>query len=286
MPKVKYLKREDFNIIYRLYSKQSWLCDKEDCLIDLLALCSNESEKKLLIDLLNDFSFLDLKLLNYYLGLIADFIVNESGFKEETTQISAITYDDEADSSQKILDHLKMPIFKTGWSNVKTVNRFGAIPRNFNAGKKQIIFVDEFVGSGKTILSRIKQLKNDIGNEFELKLCFVAGMEHGLKSIEKLGYEVFCPLRFPKGISDRYVGEELKFAEDTMLELELKLAENVNDHQLLDYSFGYNKAEALYSLESCSGNTPNSVFPIFWWPRDKKNNQRNTLLTRFEKGLK
>ena len=67
MPKVKYLKREDFNIIYRLYSKQSWLCDKEDCLIDLLALCSNESEKKLLIDLLNDFSFLDLKLLNYYL---------------------------------------------------------------------------------------------------------------------------------------------------------------------------------------------------------------------------
>lgn len=282
----KYLKKEDFNDVINLYSKHSWLCDKEDSLIELIRICDNDSEKKLLINLLHEFSFLDQKLLDNYLNLIADFIINDSGFCEDTTQVSAITYDDEADSSQKILDYVKISLFKMGWSNVKTVNRFGAIPKNFNDGKKQIIFIDEFVGSGKTILGRIKQLKNDLKGEFDLKLCFIAGMEHGLKKIEELGYEVFCPLRFLRGISDRFTGKELKAAEDIMLKLELKLIENINSHQLFDYSFGYNGAEALYSLESCSGNTPNSVFPIFWWPRYKNNNVRDTLLTRYEKGLK
>jgi len=285
----KNLKKEDFNKVIKLYSKQSWLRNKEDCLIELILLCENKSEKELLINLLHNFTSLDHKRLNSYLNLISNFIVNKSGFAEETTQISAITYDDEADSSQKILDYIKMPIFKNGWGNVKTVNRFGAIPQNFRKGKTQIIFVDEFVGSGQTILGRIKQLENDLNNAFglnDLKFCFVAGMEHGLNKIENLGYEVFCPLRFPKAISEKFVGNQLKMAEDTMLELELKLAEEINGHELFDYSFGYNGAEALYSLEECLGNTPNSVFPVFWWPRDKKNNQRNTLLTRFEKGLK
>lgn len=290
MRKIKQsLKREDFNNIIKLYSKQSWLREKEDSLIELILLCENKSENKLLITLLNEFTSLNHKLLNNYLNLISDFIVNKSGYSEDTTQISAITYDDEADSSQKILDYIKIPIFKMGWSNVKTVNRFGAIHRNFKNGKNQIIFIDEFVGSGKTIIGRIKQLKNDLNDAFDpqnLKFCFIAGMEHGLNKIEDLGYEVFCPLRLLKGISDKYTGEELTNAENTMLQLELKLAEKINGYELFDYSFGYNEAEALYSLEECLGNTPNSVFPIFWWPRNKKNNKRNTLLTRFEKGLK
>lgn len=90
-----------------------------------------------MINLLHEFSFLDQKLLDNYLNLIADFIINDSGFCEDTTQVSAITYDDEADSSQKILDYVKVSLFKMGWSNVKTVNRFGAIPKNFNDGKSK-----------------------------------------------------------------------------------------------------------------------------------------------------
>jgi hypothetical protein len=71
-----------------------------------------------------------------------------------------------------------------------------------------------------------------------------------------------------------------------MVELELLLAPVINQYELKKYSFGYNAAEAIYSLEGCQGNTPNSVFPIFWWPRNVTGNQRNTILTRFETGLK
>lgn len=285
----KILKREDFKKVFKLYRKQAWLRDKEECLIELILSCENRLEKKLLINLLNKFTSLDQERLNFYLNEISNFIINQSGFTEETTQISAITYDDEADSSQKILDYIKMPLYRMGWSNVKTVNRFGAIPQNFKKGKKQIIFIDEFVGSGQTILGRIKQLENDLQRDFglnDLMFCFVAGMEHGLNKIESIGYKVFCPLRFKKAISDQLIGNELTDAEDAMLQLELRLAQEINGYQLFNYSFGYNGAEALYSLEESLGNTPNSVFPIFWWPRDNKENQRKTLLTRFERGLK
>lgn len=282
----KHIKKEDLSKIFSLYSRQPWLLEREENFIELLLLCETTESKKLILELLSEFHFLEGKTLSNYLNHIADFIVSDSSFSEETTQIAAITYDDEADSSQKILDYIKMPLYKQGWSNFKTVNRFGAAIKNFNDGKTQIVFVDEFVGSGSTIINRIKQLRNDIKKEFELKFCFIAGMDFGIKNIEAEGYEVYCPLRLFKGISERFIDGELESKIELMNSLEEKLAEQINSFQLTRYSFGYNTAEALYSLEGSGGNTPNSVFPIFWWPRTKDGKKRNTLLTRFEKGLK
>ncbi|MBB1140899.1 hypothetical protein [Myroides sp. WP-1] len=283
----KNINKEDFDEIFGLYSKQPWLCDKEDSLIELILLCQTKEHKSLIVDLLKEFNYLDQKVFGNYLNLLADYIIEDSGFNEDTCQIASITYDDEADSSQKILDNIKMPLFQQGWSNIKTVNRFGAIPKNFKDGKHQVMLVDEFVGSGQTILGRIKQLKNDIKDpSLVIKLCFIAGMDLGIKRIENEGYEVFCPLRLPKGISERFKGSKLVNALEIMTQLEQKLCTKINHYELKDYSFGYNEAEALYSLESCLGNTPNSVFPIFWWPRDITDKSRTTMLTRFEKGLK
>ncbi len=283
----KYIKRKiDLIELFSIYRKQPWLLQKDGNLAELFKMCSSKKHKSLLVNLLENFNFLNGEELSGYLNSIAEYIIKESKFTEAETQIAAITFDDEADSSQKILDQIKMPLFRKGWSNIKTVNRYGAIKKNYDRGYKQIILIDEFIGSGQTLLNRIKQLKNDIKEDFEIKICFIAGMDYAIKLIEEAGYEIFCPLKLPKGIRERFIDKSLDEAINSMIEIEETLAPNINEHALTTYSFGYNTAEALYSLEGCQGNTPNSVFPIFWWPRHKNGKERNTLLTRFQKGLK
>lgn len=282
----KKLKKEDFTRVYNLYPKQPWLCDKETCLIELIELCETLEHKDLIIDLLSEFKYLDQKVLNTFLNYLADCIINDSGFQEEKTIIASITADDSADSSQKVLDYIKVPLFKMGWSSVTTVNRFNDIPKNILKGKTQIILIDEFIGSGKTIHHRLRSTNGWPKTDFEIKFCFIAGMDYAIKDIESLGYEVYCPLRLQKGISERYSEELALNAIGKMKELENKLALQINAHNLDTFSLGYNDTQALYSLESCLGNTPNSVFPIFWWPRYTNNQPRTTLLTRVENGLK
>jgi len=278
-------KKEDFHNVISLYSKQDWLIPKENELSELISSCDTEEKKELIFSMLDRFHFLKNDTLNMILNTIADHIITESGFDVETTQILSITYDDEADSSQKILDMIKIPLFQKGWRNLKTVNHYSSSIKNYSNGRIQIIVIDEFIGSGKTLRGRLKQLKNDIQGEFEIKYCLIAGIKSTIETLQKEGFDIFCPLLLDKGISDFYTGEVLEYASINMLELESNLAPIINTKKLEDYSFGYGNAEALYSLEGCSGNTPNSVFPIFWWLMDKNGKERNTLLTRVESGF-
>jgi len=282
---MKKIKKEDYNNIMNLYMRQDWLIPKQDNLLELVDFCEKKQNKDLVFSLLDRFNYLNNGTLQILLNNISHFIINESNFNENNSQLLSMTYDDEADSGQKVLDNLKMPLFQNGWKNVKTVNKLGKSIKYFKEAKNQIILIDEFVGSGKTLKGRIDYLKKNIPGDFELICCFIAGTKETVKSVEKEGIKIFCALQLEKGISEFYKDDELKKAEDSMFELELKLAQKINDKELFDYSFGYGDAQALYTLEGCNGNTPNSVFPIFWWLLDANNNERNTLLTRYERGF-
>ena len=278
-------KKDEYHKLTSLYVKQKWLIPKKNELKELIDFCGDNDSKDLVFSLLERFFYLETETLNMLLNEIADYITNKSGYKEETTQILSMTFDDEADSGQKILDDIKHPIFKNGWRSIKTVNNLGKGITNYNKGKTEIILIDEFIGSGKTLKGRIDYLKKNIKGTFTLKCCFVAGTHETISDLISEGIEIFCPLQLEKGISEHFKDKELSKAEDLMLDLELKLAPYIKKKELYNFSFGYGGAEALYTLEGCNGNTPNSVFPIFWWLMDKKENQRNTLLTRFEIGF-
>ena len=277
--------KEEYHKLTGLYIKQKWLIPKKDELKELINFCKDIESKDLIFSLLERFSYLDNDTLNLLLNELSDYIINTTGFTEETTQLLSLTYDDEADSGQKILDNIKHPIFKKGWRNIKTVNLFGKSIKNYNKGKTEIIIIDEFIGSGKTLRSRINYLNKNIPGEFKLKCCFIAGIKDSIDKLTAEGIDIFCPLQLDKGISEYYEGANLNQAEELMLNLELELAQFINEKDLFNYSFGYGGAEALYTMEGCNGNTPNSVFPIFWWLKDKKERERNTILTRFEIGF-
>lgn len=277
--------KEEFHQLTNLYIRQKWLISKKEELKDLIDFCDNRESKDLIFSLLERFSYLDNDTLNFLLNDLSDYIINKTGFNENTTQLLSLTYDDEADSGQKILDNIKHPIFKKGWRQIKTVNLFGKSIPNFNKGKTEIIIIDEFIGSGKTLKSRINYLEKNITGDFKLKCCFIAGIKKTIDSLIEDGIDIYCPLQLDKGISEYYEGHKLTEAENLMLDLELKLAQFINKKDLYNYSFGYGRAEALYTMEGCNGNTPNSVFPIFWWLKDKQNRERKTILTRFEIGF-
>ncbi|MFB2121695.1 hypothetical protein [Parapedobacter sp. 2B3] len=279
------LKKRYYNKLVQLYIRQNWLNSKEAEIDQLLKLCNNEGKENLVFKLLSDFSYLNNDNLSMLLNDIATYIINETGFVQKETQILAITQDDNADSGQKMLDQIKVPLFKLGWRSPELVNNFSKVAKRFNKGLNKIVIVDEFVGSGKTLRGKLNFLQGVLNGDYQVKFCFLAGIKTTIDQLRGEGVDIFCPLQLTKGISESFAGVELKKAEDNMLELELELAEKINDKQLFDYSFGYGGAEALYTMEGCNGNTPNSVFPIFWWLLDKKNNLRNTLLTRYEKGF-
>ena len=278
-------RKNEYNNLTKLYYKQKWLTSKKDELNELINFCGDNDSKELVFSLLGRFSYIEYGKLNILLNEIADYIVDESGYHEETTQILAMTYDEEADSGQKILDYLKLPIYKKGWRSIKTVNYLGKGITYCNRGKNEIILIDEFIGSGKSLRGRINYLRKSINVPFTIKCCFVAGIKETIADLISEGIEIFCPLQLEKGISDYYKGHELTKAEDLMLDLELKLAPWIKSKELYQYSFGYGGVEALYTLEGCNGNTPNSAFPIFWWLYDKEEKQRRTILTRFETGF-
>jgi hypothetical protein len=280
------IKKKDYNEIIKLYVRQNWLTRKKEQLFELIEFCGDNENKNLIYSLLERFYYLTPTSFSEILDDMSEYIVNKSGFTENKTQLLSMTYDDEADSSQKILDTIKIPIYEKGWRAVKTVNNFGKGVKNCDTKKKtQIIIIDEFIGSGKTLKGRIDWLRKNTNQNFELKCCFVAGLKETINLLKSEGIDIFCSLQLDKGITGFFRDGELERAKESMKCLEEKLAKKINEKELKGYSFGYGSAEALYTMEGCNGNTPNSVFPIFWWLKDCNEKDRDTLLTRYETGF-
>ncbi|BDS18792.1 hypothetical protein KAM546c_00530 [Enterobacter roggenkampii] len=149
-----------------------------------------------------------------------------------------------------------------------------------NPQLKDIILVDEFVGSGKTVIDRVKtiktQFKNDNIDDFTIQVKVLASTKQGLLKIREQGIKITSQLVLNRGISDYYSSPIAEEKIDRMLELEKILSAEYNGRERP--SLGYGKAEALYYRENT--NLPNSVFPIFWWAEYLNKKERETLLFR------
>lgn len=119
-----------------------------------------------------------------------------------------------------------------------------------------VILLDDYIGSGETAISAIEwfvKYHNVPSNQ--IVIISIAAQEIGIQQVQdKTGVTVFSYLHFKRGISDRYVGEQLDTYSRIMTHIEDKLKVAAKDR------FGYNQSEALISLI----RTPNNTFPVFW----------------------
>lgn len=117
------------------------------------------------------------------------------------------------------------------------------------------VLLDDYIGTGKTLRDTIDNIKlsnSKISNNNLAVVTIVSQFEsQSLLSSQRI--QLFAHLVVKKGITDFYMGDELKRQIEVMESIERLLKPN-------NYSFGYKKSEALVTLL----RTPNNTFPIYW----------------------
>ncbi|MEZ9578673.1 MULTISPECIES: hypothetical protein [unclassified Vibrio] len=278
------MKQNIFRILFKLTQKQPWLEDKDDDLQQLLfSDCKTDEERELILELLERFTHVSHKKFSALINELVEDIVTEPTLTDDTTQIVAMTGDYNTDSAQFVLYSLK-PIFeKLKWRQHITVTNFQKSLKQYKklgCVHSNIILVDEFVGSGKTIVGRVRTLEklfSDNGfNNVSIQVKAIAASSIGIKYAQENNVQLTSYLTIGQGISDYYHGQEITSKFATMDKLEAILSTSYKGRDLPYY--GYGRTESLYTRDD--GNTPNSVFPIFWWPFFADNTDRETLLIR------
>ena len=126
--------------------------------------------------------------------------------------------------------------------------------------KGKILIVDDFIGSGETILESFK-LYNIINNEggFSFKDVIVLSLvahEQGIDHLFEIGMsEIYYDKKINKGISDNFTGEKKDEYITLMTQIEDKIP-GLKEK----FKFGYGHCEALLHMH----RIPNNTFPIYW----------------------
>lgn len=277
------MNREQFAIVFRLLEKAPWLTDKSEALMSLLFDdCSNDVSRELLIDLINRFHYISNEAYQAELKKLAESIVQDERISADTTQVIAMAADEGSDSSQFILYGLKMAFHKLRWVGYGEVNRFGRALRKYRDNNKyrNLVLVDEFIGSGQTVISRVAELRRLFNQanipDYRIIVRVLVASSVGLEVIQNAGIEVHANHIIQRGITDYYPPEAITSKIELMKQLENLLAPIVDQTTLP--SLGYGSCESLYIREE--GNTPNCVFPVFWWPQYQNGVQRKLLMER------
>ena len=244
--------------------------------------CSRDELQELIIDLISRFEYLPQNKYTMLLDDLALGIVTEPGLNDTNTQLVAMAPDSNADSSQEVLYYMKVKLQQLGWLNHKLVNRYDASIRTYKKSPKHknILLLDEFVGSGNTVLNRVTRIKSQFAEknifDYSIRVRVLVATRAGLSLIKQSGVDISSEIIIDKGISDNYPNSDVNNKLSLMIELESLLLSYFKDRPLP--SLGYGKTESLYCRDN--GNTPNSVFPIFWWPFYENGEKRIPMLHR------
>lgn len=204
----------------------------------------------------------------------------DATFDLSATIICAASADHMKDSGQKILYDLVSALGVFGHTKVISINRYDHIQKERKILATDVVLIDEFIGTGRSFLGRVRAMRKQyIGaNKAVPKLhgIAVAGMSKGLREIahEFESLTVFTSLL--QGIQGMAPYESMSKEYALMALLEDELCANIEDRELP--RLGDGMCEALYGRSL--GNCPNSVFPIFWWPKDASGSPRSPIFTR------
>ena len=272
---------DTFRRLVNLTLESPWLESASEALAELWNLCSDNKERSLIEDLIRRYIHIDSRSLLKFGELTSSQINNEWGLEAEETLIVAVSDNWEADGSQAFIQSLKNKFVDyDGWSESNFCNRIGDSLNLLN-NIKNVILVDDFIGTGNTIKRRVswfiqKLTDKGLSDDVQVYVIAIGAMEFAKPLLDGLDVIYYSSVWLKKGISEYYEDSDLAEATAAMGKLEEKLEPSVNRTKLP--SFGYKQSEALFAIEPY--NVPNNVFPIFWWPEEKPAKKRKSIFNR------
>lgn len=280
------LSKQQFSTLMAIFNKQKWLTNKLDILpILLFDDCTTLDEQKLITDLISRFKFVysgDFveKMNDLVLG-----IVTMPNLIPKETIIAAMAGDGSPDSSQALVQNIKVKLQDNGWGDALIVNTFGQIYKKSKEEgfvRKNVILVDEFIGSGRTVIGRVSEINRVFKNnskDINVFVNVIFSSTVGISAIENENISLSYVEAIKRGISDFENSGDVASKINSMLKIEEKLSKEYGNHILAECSLGYGKTESLIGIEDF--NIPNSVFPVFWWGKYSNGDMRSTLFTRY-----
>ncbi|MFA6357386.1 MAG: hypothetical protein WCY09_01775 [Candidatus Omnitrophota bacterium] len=142
-----------------------------------------------------------------------------------------------------------------------------AIPKDINFIPAMLILVDDFIGSGETGETAVKDMCRLAGITDYNKILVVSlvAQEMGVQRLSRLGIRVFSRIIRKRGISDSYLNPERETKSRIMESIESLIKVKKK------YNFGYNRTEALVAMMS---RTPNNTFPVYWCENSMENGKK------------
>lgn len=225
----------------------------------------NDDEYNLFFDLLNNFQWISLdEYYRLYKNLLSKFIrsLPNTGKPHNVYIFPIIKGNDE----QKIKSgHSVSYIIKAllprldNKITIEIINNFSEFKSLQLGNNKNLLLVDDFIGSGETLnncFDKIKTLNSTLLNKTDNIFILTIAITKNILNILN-NYSILYEIMINKGISDFYTNDKLTIYKKSMSNIENRIFKL---NWLTKYSFGYNQQECLISMLRCPDNT----FPIFW----------------------
>lgn len=256
---------EEFHASLDLMDEQPWLKAKKAEYRALLREYPATQQRALLIKLLRGTTHVSASEYHTAFDEIRDKIETNWKLNLDTIVFVSANPDGRISSSHEALNNLRNANWSKRISKSRFVNRFGDAMSQCSTGWN-VVIVDDFIGSGQTVIKVINWFKKEAvacSKEIDIFVATVSGCREGLEAIAAGGIATYAKFTVPKSISDLTIGPDQQAAIETMNTIEDLLDKRSKKGALKNYRFGWGRQEAVFYRDF--GNTPNNVFPVFWW---------------------
>lgn len=276
----------DYESLCELYYKNQWLRHETNSegLKNLWFESESKPEKIVLKRLLNNFTYIKQEDAKSKTKKVLEDCIKNWKLSPNDTIFIAFKIEEFADGSSIALNFIR-PILSDideDWRGEKFFGDIHRGKRRFgDVDLKNVVLVDDFVGTGGTAKNRIEYVRAEILRKNQNLNIFVyslGGMIQGKKKIETCSIPYSTTYQVDKGTNLAFPSLFRPFSRFIITRMENNLSKGKGKITLEKFTLGYEKSEALYAWNIF--NIPNNNYPIFWWNRYKGETKRTTLFNR------